>query len=64
MKKLNARKIVGAAMLMAIMLTSAGCYPYWWRHDYNRRDDYRRSDRYDRYDWRGDNDRWDRDRYR
>lgn len=52
-------------MLAAVMLSSVGCYPYWWRyHDNNRRDDYRRSDGYDRYDWRRDNDRWDRDRYR
>jgi hypothetical protein len=65
MNKLNAKKIIGATMLSAIMVSSVGCYPYWWRyHDYDRRDDYRRSDRYDRYDWRRDNDRWDRDRYR
>lgn len=62
MKKFNASKIIGAAMLAAVMVTSVGCYPYWWRdHNYNRRDDYRRSDR---YDWRRDNDRWDYDRYR
>lgn len=65
MKKFNARKAIGAAMLIAVMVTSIGCYPYWWRyHDYNRRDDYRRSDRIDRYDGDNDNDHWNRDRYR
>ena len=65
MDKLIAKKIIGAAVLAAVMVTSVGCYPYWWRyHDYDRRDDYRSSDRYDRYDSRRDNDRWDHDRYR
>lgn len=65
MNKSSAKKLIGTAMLGAVMITTVGCYPYGWRyHDYDRRNDYNRSDRYDSYDSRRDNGRWDRDRYR